>query len=116
MASAYLDRKPHTERVRKLNDTLRRSLLGGRVHITSGIAALPNPVQLEVLERIQQFEDFNEDNDPWSEHDFGALDVRGQRIFFKIDYYDHSLEAASPNPADPTLTERVLTIMLAEEY
>ncbi|MDF3016237.1 MAG: hypothetical protein K0R44_1462 [Thermomicrobiales bacterium] len=49
-------------------------------------------------------------------HDFGALEVEGERLFFKIDYFDQTLSAHSPNPADETATKRVLTIMLAEEY
>ena len=31
-------------------------------------------------------------------------------MFFKIDYYDRSLNGHSPDPADPTVTTRVLTI------
>jgi hypothetical protein len=52
----------------------------------------------------------------YGEHDFGALEVEGERLFFKIDYFDQTLSAHSPNPADETATKRVLTIMLAEEY
>ncbi len=48
--------------------------------------------------------------------DFGALQIDGERILFKIDYYDRSLTGHSPDPADPSYTTRVLTIMLAEEY
>jgi Protein of unknown function (DUF3768) len=35
---------------------------------------------------------------------------------FKIDYYDNDLNFHSPDPADPTVTERIITIMLADEY
>jgi hypothetical protein len=35
---------------------------------------------------------------------------------FKIDYYDKALSFHSPDPADPTVTERVITLMLDEEY
>jgi hypothetical protein len=55
-------------------------------------------------------------NDPHEEHDFGAFDADGQRVFFKIDYYDESLSYHSPDPTDPAVTKRVITIMLAEEY
>jgi hypothetical protein len=55
-------------------------------------------------------------NDPYGEHDFGALTVEDRKIFFKIDYYDRALAGGSPDPADPRVTTRVLTIMLAEEY
>lgn len=35
---------------------------------------------------------------------------------FKIDYYDKELQFGSPDPADPTVTERIITTMLAAEY
>ncbi len=50
------------------------------------------------------------------EHDFGVFDADGHRIFFKIDYYDKTLTYHSPDPSDPAVTERVITVMLAEEY
>ena len=37
-------------------------------------------------------------------------------MLFKIDYYDSSLCGRSADPADPLLTRRALTIMLAREY
>jgi hypothetical protein len=61
-------------------------------------------------------ENFSENNDPHHEHDFGSVDEAGVRCFFKIDYYDRKTEFGSPDPADPAVTTRVMTIMLAEEY
>jgi hypothetical protein len=55
-------------------------------------------------------------NDPHEEHDFGAFEVEGHKIFFKIDYYDATLTCHSPDASDPAVTKRVITIMLAEEY
>ena len=49
-------------------------------------------------------------------NDFGSFEADGQLIFFKIDYFAKALNAHSPDPSDPSVTERVITIMLAEEY
>jgi hypothetical protein len=100
-----------------LNDELRTTLTGGRVMLTLGIRALPVRTQLQVLARVRAFNGFSPDNDPYGEHDFGAIQhADAGRIFWKIDYYNATLTAESPDPADPNVTRRVLTIMLGGEY
>ena len=72
--------------------------------------------QIEIMQRVQGFSDFTPDNDPWGEHDFGSFDYNGKKIFWKIDYYDRDLKFHSTDAADESVTTRVLTVMLAEEY
>jgi hypothetical protein len=103
-------------RNRALNDALRRSLAGGVLMMTAGVIALGRAKQIAILDAVAAFDDFDADNDPYGERDFGALQVEGERILFKIDYYGRSLTGHSLDPADPSITTRVLTIMLAEEY
>ena len=106
-----------TSRIRELNDALRTRMLGrGRLFLTAGIAGKSQGDQAEIMRRVVEFSDFTEDNDPHGEHDFGAFDFAGERIFWKIDYYDLAMKNGSPDPADPMVTTRVLTILLAEEY
>ena len=104
------------ERIRVLNDELRQHLLGGLAVMTPGVAALGQEAVDRIVKTITVFDDFCHANDPHEEHDFGSFEDEGQTIFFKIDYYDRSLNHHSPDPADPSVTERVITIMLAEEY
>ena len=103
-----------TARIRELNDRFRQSGNGGRIMLTRGLVGRPD--QPVILNRVRTFSEFDKDNDPHSEHDFGAFDHEGEKIFWKIDYYDRSLRAGSPNPAGPSVTTRVLTVMLADEY
>ena len=105
-----------TERIRNLNDELRHALTGGMAVMTPGIAALGPEVVDRIVKTIAVFDDFCHANDPHEEHDFGSFEAEGHVIFFKIDYYDRNLTYHSPDPADPTVTKRVITIMLAEEY
>ena len=105
-----------TDRIRDLNDAFRRTFTGGRVVITRGIAALPATDQATILEKVRTHAAFEPENDPHGEHDFGAFDHGSVRIFWKIDAYDRALAYGSSDPADPSVTTRVLTVMLAEEY
>ena len=105
-----------TDRIRTLNDDLRQHLIGGGAVITPGIAALGREAIDRIVKTIAVYDAFCHANDPYGEHDFGAFEADGKTISFKIDYYDKALAGHSPDPADSSITERVITIMLAEEY
>ena len=106
----------HTAQIRALNDALRSTFKGGRVLVTSGVSALGTEAVAAVLDRVRTFTDFTEENDPNGEHDFGTFEIGGNRFFFKVDYYDPTMDAGSEDPSYPAQTTRVLTIMLASEY
>jgi hypothetical protein len=103
-------------KIRELNDRFRTTMTGGRVMLTAGVDALPSDVKARVIRRVTTFSDFTPDNDPHKEHDFGSFTLAGRKFFFKLDYFDLNMEFGSEDPADPSKTTRVLTIMLAEEY
>jgi hypothetical protein len=105
-----------TEAIRTLNDELRQSLTTGTALLTAGIAAFGAEAVARIVKTVAVYDDFCHANDPYEEHDFGSFAVDGHTIFFKIDYYDKALASHSSDPADPSVTERVITIMLAEEY
>lgn len=102
--------------IRTLNDAFRRNPTAGRVMLTAGVQALPQSDRFALMAAVITFNDFNAGNDPYNEHDFGALDRGDVSYFWKIDYYDQDYEMGSPDPADPHVTRRVLTIMRADEY
>ena len=54
--------------------------------LTQGIAALPDADRSAICEKVETFDSFNADNDPHGEHDFGAFEHGGHKIFWKIDY------------------------------
>ena len=102
--------------IRALNDELRRFGRDGRIMITAGVQILGTKGVARVLAAVAAFDAFTGDNDPHGEHDCAILTVDGVRVLFKIDYYDRNLSYHSPDPSDPTVTERVMTVMLASEY
>lgn len=99
-----------------INDNFRKSFQGGKVMLTRGIRALQKAEIAEILLKVSRFNDFNANNDPYEEHDYGSFNYHGNKILWKIDYYDKDYKFASENPADVTKTNRVLTIMLADEW
>jgi len=106
------------EKIARLNDLARTAMgVASRAVQTSGIAALPPRVQSKIREKVETFNDFNEDNNPHGERDLGSFDVEGVgKVMWKIDYYDANYEFGSEDPSDTSQTRRVLTIMLASEY
>lgn len=110
------------ERIAELNDALRKHPDGtlGLITMTHGVASEPDGFWLKVLFKLASLDtkDFIQGNDPYRERDFCAFEVAGIQLFMKIDYYakGSNLTLGSEAPENPDLTERVLTVMLREEY
>ncbi|ENZ82855.1 MULTISPECIES: DUF3768 domain-containing protein [Caulobacter] len=105
----------HSAAIAVLNDACRAEPGAGWV-MTQGVWALPEADRLKAFAAVTAFSDFSEDNDPHGERDFGAFEIASAKLLWKIDYYDLDLDKGSPDPADPAVTKRILTLMLAEEY
>ncbi len=127
MSGAVLTR---AERIARLNDLARRAMgIACVVVAIEGVRALPEADQSRLRELVETFDAFTPDNDPYGERDFGAIwqgmdgvwstlrpvDV-AVTVFWKIHAYDRALRFGSDDPADPAVTRRVLTLMLAGEY
>ena len=102
-----------TDTIRALNDRLRKDFSTGHAVITAGVAALGAEAVARIVKTIAVYDDFCQANDPYKQHDFGVFDADGHAIFFKIDLYEEpDVKDANGDP----IVNRVLTIMLAEEY
>ncbi len=117
------DTQPSTAAIRELNDAVRTAdtaigalLANGQLVITRGVAACGWDFVDRAVAAVRHFSDFTPENDPYGEHDFGAFDLDGLRLNWKIDYFDRELRYGSDDPSDAEKTRRVLTILLAEEY
>jgi hypothetical protein len=118
---------PHnisSQKIAAINDLYRTSLgvptfcgnIPGRIVLTAGVAACSPADQNNILRKVRDFDSFTEDNDPNGEHDFGAFDHAGERLFWKFDYYAPGMDHGSEDPADLSKTVRVLTILFASEW
>ena len=125
--------REQTARIARLNDLARRAMgVACTAIATVGFRSLPDADQSRIRELIETYDAFDEDSDPHGERDFGCVyqlgdgcwtterprvrDDERERVFWKLDYYDRDLRFASEDAADPAVTRRVLTIMLADEY
>jgi hypothetical protein len=116
-AEKSFDMQSEIDKWRELNDKFRASGgVGGSFFITCGVAKLSEAEQRQLVEKVMAYDDFNEDNDPYGEHNFGSIKQKGILYFWKIDYYDLNLAFRSEDPSDPNKTNRVLTILEADEY
>lgn len=97
------------------NDQFRRHPGSGWM-MTAGVQAKGPVFVIAAVSAVRAFDAFVADDDPHGEHDFGAFDLSGERLFWKIDCYDKDLAFGSPDPTDPSVTRRILTVMLASEY
>jgi hypothetical protein len=104
------------EIIRTINDRCRSHFLGCQVMVTPSVQELSDADKAELLQAVRTFDKFGEDNDPHHEHDFGAIDLHGEKWFWKFDYYSSDMRHGSDDPSDITRTRRVLTIMAASEY
>lgn len=123
----------HLDIIRRLNDAARSQPGTASIaNVTLGFHSLPDADRFAALATIVSFSQFDGDNDPYGEHDFGAVyrlatgawtqkrpsddKAIAETVFWKVDYYDTTLTYGSEAPWDAQQTTRVLTIMLASEY
>ena len=133
MSAALEPSASQRDRIARLNDMARKAMgVACTAVATVGFRSLPASDQSSVRELIETFDAFDEDNDPHGERDFGCVyqlgdgrwtterprvcDDERERVFWKLDYYDRDLRFGSEDAANPAITRRVLTIMLADEY
>lgn len=104
--------------IARLNDQFRKGPSRyGKAYTTDGVTAQGPEFVLRALAATAAFDAFSADNDPHGEHDFGSFELDGKKLFWKIDYYDHDdPDLGADDPSSPATTERVLTIMFADEY
>ena len=103
---------PRAEAIARLNDHLRKTGTGGTIVITRGVKHLTGYDAERLAEALAAYDEFDADR----ERDFGTLTLFGADTIWKVDYYDASMEFGSDEPADPNVTTRVLTVMLAQEW
>ena len=110
----------HNDAFRKLAclGTSQDIAIRGRMHVTRSLAEAEDGFMDEAVKATGEFDVFEPENDPDGCHDFGAVDIRGQKVFWKIDLYeaDSDFRYGAEIPDNPATTVRVLTIMMATDW
>jgi hypothetical protein len=88
----------------------------GQVLVTPGVSGEGAAFQAAALAAVASDTRFSEGNDPYGDHTFGTVTVSAEKLFWKVDLYDVDFKYGSERPFDPSVTQRVLTIMCPSEY
>lgn len=107
---------PNVNEIALQNDNFHKHLSQGTLVLTQGIRSNTKEDLEAIITKVRTFDSFDENNDPYNEHDFGAFDYKGRKVFWKIDNYDREFLYLSPDVSNPRLTNKVMTVMYAEEY
>ncbi len=107
-------------KIAEQNDRFRRTwgadfTVPGQIVLTRGVAELSPAAKAIIMQRVQGFEVFTENNDPYGAFEF-EIGGNSYHIFWKIDLYDIEYSMGSDDPGNTQVTRRVLTIMHASEY
>ena len=95
----------------ELNDQLRTSFKGGRVQMTRGVYDLDQQLRGRALSVMARYDTFDRD----SEHDHGVFIFAGYAFEWRIEYRATNGEGISPDPSDPELTFRVITLYVFDD-
>ncbi len=122
-AAALLD-----ARIAEQNDAFRRHVclgsplpagmppLAGRFVCTAAVAAR-GELFVQTCRRTTGFHtEFPPESDPNGLHEFGAFQICGTSVWWKIDAYDRAYEYGSEDPGDPDATARVLTVLFPSDW
>jgi hypothetical protein len=90
----------------ELNDQLRATFKGGRVQMSRSVYELEPRLRGRALWVLSKCKKFADD----SEHDWGTFIFGGYAFEWRIEYRSAVGPGLSPDPANPDLTFRVLTL------
>jgi hypothetical protein len=107
-----------TAKIRELNIAFWRAPhLHGRLMMSRYVADRSSHFHMKCIEALRVYDGWSKDNDPWSEADMCVLDIDGETVWAKLDYYSRAdLNYGSEDPSDPAKTLRIGTLMFPDEY
>jgi hypothetical protein len=111
-------KKERSARIAALNDQLRKDPWRPLWVMTYAVNEKGPAFVATAIAAVKAFDAFTEDNDPHGEHDFASVEVEGTHLFWKIDYFEKGWNntTGAEMPENALTTDRVLTIMLVDEY